>query len=460
MLVPATVFASKKLRIESDALGQLAVAAAVPTVARVLATPDIHVGFGVPIGCVMAARDVVVPAAVGYDVNCGMRLLTTPAKRGKLDPVAVAESVRRDIPLGEGKTNLNLERDELDVILERGVKGLREVAGETGRIWEARDADEEKEDILHIEDFGSMPGVPSAVSARAKDRGRRQLGTLGGGNHFIEVQVVDRVEDTELARAWGIEKDGLCVMIHSGSRAMGHQVGTDYMRLATELSGDVSPTRHLAWLRADSREGRDYIGAMFAAANFAFVNRQIMTILVRRDLRHLLGDVPLPLLYDVPHNMAKLEEHDGLELWVHRKGATRAFPPERMQGTPFADVGQPVLIPGSMGTASYVLVGTPESKASYYSVNHGAGRTMSRTEAAGGRRRQKGPRKGGRKAAISDEDFRKAMRGIHLIAGNRWSVKEEAPQAYKDIDEVVRVVVDAGLARVVARFLPLAVLKG
>lgn len=462
MKVDALIYASEKIRLEADAVGQLRDAASLPGVHKAFATPDIHLGYGVPIGCVVGLRDIVVPAAVGYDINCGMRVVTTPARRGELDPVAVAQSIRRDVPLGAGKKNLSLTHDELDVVLARGVKGISEIAGESGRIWEERDPDEEKADIPHIEDEGSLPGNPDALSGRAKERGRNQLGTLGGGNHFIEVQVVDRIEDEKLAHRWGLVKDGLCVMIHSGSRGLGHQVGGDYMKLATGLTGNVSPTRHLAWLDAESREGKNYVGAMYAAANFAFVNRQIMTMLVRRNLRHVLGNVPLPIIYDVPHNMAKREEHDGEKIWVHRKGATRAFPPGRMQGTPFADTGQPVLIPGSMGTASYVLVGTPESKATYYSVNHGAGRTMSRTEAAGGRRRRgRGrPRKGGRPAAISDEDFKKAMEGIYLISEDRWSAKEEAPQAYKDIDEVVRVVVAAGLAKVVARMLPLAVLKG
>jgi tRNA-splicing ligase RtcB len=396
---------------------------------------------------------------VGYDVNCGMRVLTTPVKRGEIDPSALAHSIRRDVPLGEGKSNLRLSVAELEVVLARGVSGVREIAGETGRIWESRNASEEAADIEHIEDRGSMPGDVGAVSPRAKDRGKSQLGTLGGGNHFIEIQAVERVEDEALARKWGIEKDGITVMIHSGSRGLGHQVGDDYMKLASRLTGDVSPNRHLAFLEADSREGKNYVGAMYAAANFAFVNREIMTLLVRREIRQVLGDVPLPILYDVPHNMAKFEEHDGRKLWIHRKGATRAYPAERMQGTPFADVGQPVLIPGSMGTASYILAGTPESRATYYSVNHGAGRTMSRSAAAGGRRHHHGGG-GGREAAISDEDFARAMRGITLIAEDPRSAKEEAPQAYKDIDEVVRVVVAAGLARVVARLVPLAVLKG
>ena len=462
MKVDATIYASERIRLEDGAVRQLKDAASLPGVHRALATPDIHVGFGVPIGCVVGLQGVVVPAAVGYDVNCGMRIVTTPATVGEVDPVAIAQSFARDVPLGDGKKNLHVSRDELDVLLTKGVRGIAEIAGDVGRVWESRRADEEADDITRIEDGGSMPGDARAVSDRAKERGLAQLGTLGGGNHFIEVQRVDRVEDAQLASAWGIRTGGICVMIHSGSRGLGHQVGGDYMKLASKGSGGLERAPKLAWLNADSRDGRNYIGAMFAAANYAFVNRQIMTMLVRRDLRHILGDVPLPIIYDVPHNMAKHEEHDGEMLWVHRKGATRAFPPERMQGTPFAEVGQPVLIPGSMGTASYVLVGTSESSATYHSVNHGAGRTMSRTEAAGGRRRWgKRPKKNqGRPAAISDDDFKRAMKGIHLIAENRWSVKEEAPQAYKDIDEVVRVVVDAGLARVVARMVPLAVLKG
>ena len=457
MRVDAIIYASEAIRLEEDAVRQLKDGASLPSVQKIVATPDIHVGYGVPIGSVMGLGDVVVPAAVGYDINCGMRLMTTPLRQGELDPAELARSIRRDIPLGEGKKNLRLSIDDLDVLLARGVRGLDEIAGTTGRVWEARNVEEEQEDIRHIEDFGSMPGNPDAVSRRGRERGKDQLGTLGGGNHFIEIQRVERIDDAKLAERWGLRRDQLCVMIHSGSRGLGHQVGGDYMKLAANINGDRSPDPHLAWLSADSKEGRDYIGAMYAAANFAFVNRQIMTVLVRRDLRHMAGDVPLPIIYDVPHNMAKLEEHDGQKVWVHRKGATRAFPPERMKGTPFEDVGQPVLIPGSMGTASYVLVGSSGSKETYYSVNHGAGRTMSRTQARGKRNRQG---KVIRTAAISDEDFTKAMEGITLIAESRYAVKEEAPQAYKDIDEVIRVVADAGLARVVARLVPLAVLKG
>jgi tRNA-splicing ligase RtcB len=458
MHVDAVIYASEAIRIEPDSIRQLVDAAKLPTVDRALATPDIHVGYGVPIGCVVGLRDYVVPAAVGYDVNCGMRVITTPFRRSEFNVEEVAHSIHRDVPLGEGKNNVRLDFDDLDVILAKGVSGIREVAeGKAGRFWDVRSDEEEEADIRRIEDGGSMPGDPGAVSHHAKERGKDQFGTLGGGNHFIEIQVVDRVIETDIAKRWGLEPGTIAVMIHSGSRGLGHQVGDDYMKLASKLNGDRSPTHHLAWLEADSKEGKRYIGAMFAAANFAFVNRQVMATLVRREIRHIYGDVPLPIIYDVPHNIAKREEHDGRMLWVHRKGATRAFPAERMQGTEFADVGQPVLIPGSMGTASYVLVGTPESAATYHSVNHGAGRTMSRTAALGRSHRHGkivGP------GAITDEEFRKAMEGITLIAEDRRAVKEEAPQAYKDIDEVVRVVTEAGLAKVVARLVPLAVLKG
>jgi tRNA-splicing ligase RtcB len=231
------------------------------------------------------------------------------------------------------------------------------------------------------------------------------------------------------------------------------------MKLATKLNADRSPTRHLSFLEVDSKEGRDYIKAMRAAANFAYVNRQIMTAYVRANMRYYYPGIDLPIIYDVPHNMAKPEKHNGKMLWVHRKGATRAFPKSRMKGTVYAHLGQPVLIPGSMGTASYVLLGTETSNESLNSVNHGAGRVMSRSAAKGKRRKHKGgaiERSGG----VSDEAFEKAMEGIYLICADRKSIYEEAPQAYKDIDVVIEIVAGAGLAEPVARLKPLAVMKG
>jgi tRNA-splicing ligase RtcB len=247
-------------------------------------------------------------------------------------------------------------------------------------------------------------------------------------------------------------------MIHSGSRGLGHQIGNDYMPIAAKNSKDSTPDRTLGFFNVDSKLGRDYIGAMQAAANFAFVNRQIMAMLVRKNFRHHFGNIPMPLIYDVPHNMAKREKHFGEFFWVHRKGATRAFSPELMMGTPFEKLGQPVIIPGSMGTASYLLVGSKKSPESLFSVNHGAGRVMSRTKAAGRIRRRDG--KVLKPGAISDQMFEQSMQGIHLICEDRNTVKEEAPAAYKDIDAVIEIVTGAGLAEIVAKMRPLAVLKG
>ncbi|NQT93637.1 MAG: RtcB family protein [Lentisphaerae bacterium] len=334
---------------------------------------------------------------------------------------------------------------------------MAEIDRGNARIWSARRPDEEADDIQRTEDFGSLAGDASKVGARAIERGRVQLGTLGGGNHFLEIQVVERVDHADVAEAFGLFKGQIVIMIHSGSRGFGHQVAGDYMKLAASKTGKQCPNKHLCFLPTDSPEGQDYVGAMRAAANFAYANRQMMAMLVRHNFRHIHGDVPMPLVYDVTHNMAKLEEHGGMDLWIHRKGATRAFPPSRMEGTPFAETGQPVLIPGSMGTASYVLVGKPGAAESLFSVNHGAGRVMSRSAATG---RGRGRNKKQRPPAISDRRFDETMRGVKLICANRRSVKEEAPDAYKDIDSVIDVVVGAGLADVVARMKPLAVLKG
>jgi tRNA-splicing ligase RtcB len=402
----------------------------------------------------MAAREVVVPAAVGYDVNCGMRLVTTPLDAADVAPrlKELARSISRDVPLGEGRSNLKLSKGDCAKVLERGLAALPEVTGGSERWLECRREDEERADAACCEDCGQMPGRLSGVSKRALSRGITQLGTLGGGNHFIEIQRVERVDDAELASAWGLREGQAVVMIHSGSRGFGHQVGGDYMRGASKgkRGKGGGRSRGLACLEVASARGRDYIGAMNAAANFAFVNRQIMAALVRRNFRYYFGDVEMPSVYDVPHNMAKPEEHEGERLWVHRKGATRAYPPSRMAGR-FAATGQPVLIPGSMGTASYLLAGIDSGAESLFSVNHGAGRVMSRTAAAG--------RRGGR-GAITKGDLERAMEGIELVAASLKGALEEAPQAYKDIDAVIEVVTGAGLARTVARMRPMAVLKG
>jgi tRNA-splicing ligase RtcB len=384
--------------------------------------------------------------------------MSTDVKAQDVRLSELAHSISRDIPLGEGHGNVPVPDDELDFVLTDGVGALSEIAGcSNHRVWEVLDTDLLARESERIEQGGRMPGEPSAISDRARKRGLSQLATLGGGNHFIEMQRVEEVLDSATAEWLGLFTGQLVVMIHSGSRGLGHQVASDFMPVAEEATGDVSPNRDLCFLSADSDQGRRYIGAMNAGANFAFANRQLMMELVRRNMRRLISrDIRAELLYDVPHNMAKLEEHDGRSVWVHRKGATRAFGPRRMAGTPYGEIGQPVIIPGSMGTGSFLLVGVDDNEQTLGSVNHGAGRTMSRTAAAGKRRKGRVVKEG----RISDDDFEKAMRGVELIAGDRHAVKEEAPQAYKDIDEVIRVVCGAGLARAVVRLKPLAVLKG
>jgi tRNA-splicing ligase RtcB len=453
MLVDASIFASEKIRLEQTAVKQLMDGASIPTVARALATPDIHQGYGVPIGSVLGMEEVVVPAAVGFDINCGMRVLTTSLRARDVDMQQLTASIKRDIPLGEGKTNISLRRGDLEKVLARGVSGLLDVKHSGHKVWESWSSDEERSNIFRIEDGGSMDGEPGAVSETALQRGADQLGTLGGGNHFIELQVVDKILDPSIAAQFGMFEHQLVIMIHSGSRGLGHQVGGDYMKLAGKLSGGRSV---VPFLQLDSKEGRNYIGAMHAAANFAFANRHLMGLLAARNIRYYHPEASIQLLYDVPHNIAKFERHGKRMLLVHRKGATRAFGPRRMAGSSYADTGQPVLIPGSMGTGSYILAGVDDNGRSLDSVNHGAGRAMSRTEAGG--KWSKG--KMLRAPAVSDDEFERAMEGIVLIAESRRAVKEEAPQAYKDIDVVMETVLGAGLARAVARMRPLAVLKG
>jgi len=458
MRVAAMIYTSSRLPLEEGAVGQLCAAAALPPVVKILATPDIHLGFGVPIGCVMGLQDAIMPAAVGYDINCGMRLLRTALFQKDCDVERLARSLARDIPLGEGKSNVALDDACLDAVLSEGLGALPSlIEALDHRAWQGYEAEEFRDDVQAAERGGCLPGKIEFIPDAARQKGGDQLGTLGGGNHFIEIQAVDKVYDMAAAAHFGLASGQLTVMIHSGSRRLGYEIADHYMRLAAEGMKDSGLNRQLTYLTADQTGFDAYLGAMQAAGNFAYMNRQIMTLLVRRCFRCELGPMSVPLIYDVSHNMAQLEPHDGENLWVHRKGATRAFGPSRMVGTAFQKIGQPVIIPGSMGTGSYLLLGRDSSEEALCSVNHGAGRTMSRT-AALGKRSKRGqvlcP------ARISDQDFQQAMKGIYLIAGNKHSVKEEAPQAYKDIDEVIRVVAAAGLAQPVLRLRPLAVLKG
>jgi tRNA-splicing ligase RtcB len=457
MVTDATIFASDAIKLEPDAVRQLCDAASLPPARKVLATADIHVGFGIPIGAVLGMDKAIMPAAVGYDINCGMRLLRTPFSKGDIDTDQIAASIARDIPLGEGKSNLVTDKTSLEAVVNNGVAAIPTLTKRTShRAWEAFDPDEFADDIQRIEENGQMPGDPAAVPNAALQKGSNQLGTLGGGNHFIEIQYVQETFNEDLAKTFGLAKNQIVVMIHSGSRRFGYEVADQYMNIAAQRPDMAERRKMLSFLPTETKAGKNYITAMAAAANFAFTNRHIMALLVRRCFSRMFGPTPLKLVYDVAHNMAKLEEHEGRPLWVHRKGATRAFGPKRMIATAFAKAGQPIITPGSMGTASFLLVGTGNSEESLCSVNHGAGRVMSRTAALGKSRRGKTIAQ----ALISDEQFRRSMQGIKLIAGNKGRIKEEAPGAYKDIDEVVRIVVECGWAKPVARMVPLAVLKG
>ncbi|MCP4604934.1 MAG: RtcB family protein [Proteobacteria bacterium] len=464
MKTNAVLYVHEAMSVERSALEQMRDAASIDPEAVVIATPDIHTGYGVPIGSVLASQEFVSPAAVGYDINCGMRLLRTPFSCDEFPVTKVADAIRTELPLGEGKKNrlLHLGLASLNRVLETGVSGLLTAAKQNKQLGSVLDLDMIAADLGRIEDRGSLDGRPGAVSDRAKERGASQLGTLGGGNHFVEIQQVESIRNKRAADALGLWKDQAVVMIHSGSRGLGHQVAGDSMQTATRVAkklGLFVPNKQLAYVPADTKEGRNYMGAMAAAANFAFSNRQAIAALVRRAVKREMGPTALlSTVYDVSHNIAKTERHQSRKLHVHRKGATRAFPASLMQGTEFGRIGQPVLIPGSMGTASYVLIGTESAAKALYSVNHGAGRVMSRTAAAGKNRRRSG--KAAKPGLISDKRFQESMRGVYLLCENPRTIKEEAPDAYKDIDLVVETVVGAGLAEIVARLVPLAVLKG
>jgi tRNA-splicing ligase RtcB len=457
MVTDATIFASRAVELEPDAVRQLCDAASLPPARKVLATADIHVGFGVPIGAVLGLDNAIMPPAVGYDINCGMRLLNTPFSRGEINAEKIAADIARDVPLGEGRDNLQLDKAGIEAVINQGVAAVPALAQRSGhRAWEAFDPDQFSDDLQRIEENGHLPADPGVVPKVAIQKGGNQLGTLGGGNHFIEIQYVQEIFDAALAKIFGIFKDQIVVMIHSGSRRFGYEIADHYMNIAAGTPENADRSKMLSYLPTNSSAGKNYISAMGAAANFGFTNRHIMALLVRRCFNRMFGPTPLKLIYDVTHNMAKLETHGDSHLWVHRKGATRAFGPQRMTGSVFEQTGQPIITPGSMGTASFLLVGTGNSAESLSSVNHGAGRVMSRSAARGKSRK-------GRvvtPALISDEQFNRSMKGIKLIAGDRSKIKEEAPGAYKDIEEVVRIVVECGWAKPVARMVPLAVLKG
>jgi tRNA-splicing ligase RtcB len=455
MRVPARVFADEEILAEirdDRSLEQLQNVATLPgIVGAALAMPDVHQGYGFPVGGVAATappEGVVSPGGVGYDINCGVRLLALPLSEGELGErrVDLVHQISRGVPAGAGQRgSLRLEEEELDHVLVDGARALVERHG----IGTAADLD-------HTESAGCLSGAdPARVSERAKQRGSGQLGTMGSGNHFVEVQKVENVIDVAAAEPFGLSEGQVTVLIHSGSRGFGHQVCTDYVkRMDSAIARHriVLPDRELACAPLSSPEGQAYMAAMTCAANYAWANRQAIAHRVREAARDALGAAiatDTRQVYDVAHNVAKLETYEGRELCVHRKGATRAFP----AGSPeipadFRDTGQPVFIPGSMGTSSFVLRGMPGSvERSFGSACHGAGRRLSRT----GARRQ-----------ITGAELRHQLeaKGIVVRCPSQRGLAEEAPFAYKDVERVVRVVERAGLAAPVARLRPLGVVKG
>ncbi|MEM1873206.1 MAG: RtcB family protein [Acidilobaceae archaeon] len=459
MKLPAMIYADdflvSKMR-EDLTLEQAANVACLPGVLKYsIVMPDGHQGYGFPIGGV-AAMDVenggvISPGGIGYDINCGVRVMRTNMTEKEVKPriKELVDTLFRNVPSGVGSTGkVKLSVGELNRVLEEGARW----AVEKGYGW--------PEDLEFLEEKGGMRDADaSAVSDTAKRRGAEQLGTLGSGNHFLEVQVVDKIFDEKIAKVYGLFEGQVLLMVHTGSRGLGHQVASDYlviMERAMRKYGISVPDRELAAVPFYSEEGQKYFKAMAAAANFAWANRQMISHWVRESFKSVFREDPdkldLSVIYDVAHNIAKLEEHvvDGrrVKVLVHRKGATRAFPPGHSEiPAKYREVGQPVLIPGSMGTASYILAGIPEGAKVWYTAPHGAGRWMSRA---------------GAKRTRSYREILSELqsRGIYLKATSVETVVEEAPEAYKDVDKVVEVAHGAGISKLVARMRPIGVTKG
>jgi len=460
MHVPAIIFADEKLmeQIRNDqSLEQAANSATLPGIVKAAyAMPDIHQGYGLPIGGVVATRvqdGVVTPGGVGYDINCGVRLLRTDLTKTEVLPRLkdLVNALFTAVPAGVGSHGkLRLTRENAKGPLEHGAA------------WAVKQGFGEPEDLETSEASGCIEGAdPDAVSHKAYERGRDQLGTLGSGNHFLEAQIVEKIYDEQAANALGLFPDQVTMLIHSGSRGFGHQVCTDHlasMERAVKKYGIQLPDRQLACTPIDSEEARAYLGAMRAAANYAWANRQCMTHWTREVFQKVFRKSPRDLgmwvVYDVAHNIAKVEEHevDGkkMQLVVHRKGATRAFPPGHPElPERYRSIGQPVLVPGDMGRASFVLVGTQRAmNETFGSTCHGAGRLLSRAAAIKAAR--------GRAIEREVED----SYGVYVRATGRDSVKEEMPEAYKNVQDVVAVCHNAGLSKMVAKLRPIGCIKG
>ncbi|KYK26372.1 RNA-splicing ligase RtcB [Euryarchaeota archaeon SM23-78] len=458
MKVPVKIYASEKLLkklSEDNSLQQGVNVATLPGIYKAsIMLPDAHQGYGFSIGGV-AAIDVekgcISPGGIGFDINCGVRLLTTPLNKGDVEPKVkeLLNSLFKNVPSGVGSHSfIKLSDSELEGVLKDGAE------------WAVEHGYGFKEDLERCEEGGRMKQADaSKVSPKAKSRGRNQLGTLGAGNHFLEVQFVDKIYDKKVAQAFGIKQEGqVTVMIHCGSRGLGHQVCSDYLRKMEEADPELMkslPEKDLIYAKAGSQLAKEYFAAMAASANFAWANRHIIAHQVRKSLEEVFGLEPekIKTVYDVAHNIAKIEEHviDGekKKVFVHRKGATRSLPAGH-PNTPnvYKDVGQPVLIPGSMGTASYLLVGTEKAlEETFGSTAHGAGRVMSRSKAI---------------KTFRSEQIKKELeqQNIFIKAASWKGLTEEAPQVYKDIDEVVKVSHEAGIGNLVARLKPMGVVKG
>lgn len=460
MRVPGIIYANDELikGIRNDeSLRQVINVSALPGIVKAsLAMPDIHLGYGFPIGGVAAfdsSEGIISPGGVGYDINCGVRLIRTNFEEKEVRPAIknIIDTIFMNVPSGVGREGkLKLGWDKMENILSEGVK----YAVSQGYGWER--------DLERIEEEGHLEFADrSKVSRKARERGFSQLGSLGAGNHFLEVQVVDRIFDRDLAKKFGIDREGqVTIMVHTGSRGFGHQVATDYIEVMEEAMnkyGIKVPDKQLASAPLKSREAENYIGAMGAAANFGFSNREIITHWIRESFEKVMGqnaeDSGMDIVYDVAHNIAKIEKHDvegsKMEVVVHRKGATRAFPAGREEITgKYRETGHPVIIPGTMGTASYVLVGTAKNLSETFgSTCHGSGRVMSRSKAVNN---------------YTDQWVRNDLdrKGVYVRAATKYVLQEEVPYAYKDVDEVAESVRCAGISNLVARLKPIGVMKG
>ncbi len=486
MNVPGRIFASEEMvkNFDDKCLEQVKNVAKLPGILKAsYAMPDMHLGYGFPIGGVAAFdidKGVISPGGVGYDINCSVRLLKTNLKAEDLvgKEKELAHSLFRTVPSGIGrKGKILLDAKELDEVLIGGAQ------------WAVKKGYGQKEDCLHIEEEGKMEGAnPSAVSQRAKGRGMSQLGSLGAGNHFLDVLIVDEIFDEKVAKVFGLEIGQIVILIHCGSRGLGHQVASDYIKLMENKYGYPDFDRELVNAPIKSELGQKYLGAMAAAANFAFANKQIITHFVRENMKHYFPNFKADVVYDICHNIAKFEKHDvgtknsklrglgvrslGLgettnyqlptinyrhptsdirkqTVLIMRKGATRSFGPGREEiPEDYREVGQPVLLPGSMGTPSYVLCGTKKAEEiSWGSTAHGAGRVKSRTQAH-------------RDMSFNDAKKDMEKRGVFVEFGGQKGLVEESPFSYKDVDEVVRISDEAGIGKKVAKLKPVIVIIG